>query len=111
MSSVLKTRDWSKEPRHALTATEIVTRLAALEGWQLSGEGSNVAIGKTFCFSNYYQTMAFVNAVAFIAHTWDHHPELSVSYKRCAVRFNTHDVGGISGTDIDCASAVDGLLR
>lgn len=111
MNSMLKTRDWSKEPRRALSATEIVTRIATLEGWQLRGEGPTVAIEKIFSFANYYQTVAFVNAVAFIAHSWDHHPDLTVSYNRCGVRFNTHDVGGISSTDIDCANAVDALLR
>jgi 4a-hydroxytetrahydrobiopterin dehydratase len=70
-----------------------------------------LAIEKSFGFSNYYKTMAFVNAVAFIAHLSDHHPDLTVSFNRCIVRFNTHDVGGISSTDFDCASAVDALLQ
>ena len=51
-----------------------------------------------------------MNAVAFIAHTQDHHPELTVGYNRCVVRWNTHDVGGISETDFDCAARVDALL-
>jgi 4a-hydroxytetrahydrobiopterin dehydratase len=54
--------------------------------------------------------MAFVNAVAFIAHTQDHHPDLSVHYSRCVVRFSTHDVQGLTETDFECASAVDALL-
>jgi 4a-hydroxytetrahydrobiopterin dehydratase len=54
--------------------------------------------------------MAFVNAVAMIAHVQDHHPDLSVHFKRCVVRFNTHDVAGISLTDIECAMQVDALL-
>ena len=107
----MKKKDWSTVARRALTATEIVTHLAKLEGWQLSGEGPTLAIEKTFSFSNYYQTMAFVNAVAFIAHVSDHHPDLSVSFNRCIVRFNTHDVGGISSTDFECAAAADALLQ
>ena len=107
----MKKKDWSTVTRRALTATEIVTHLAKLEGWRLSGEGPALAIEKPFDFSNYYQTMAFVNAVAFIAHASDHHPDLSVSYNRCVVRFNTHDVGGISGTDFECGAAVDALLQ
>jgi Zn-dependent protease with chaperone function len=51
-----------------------------------------------------------VNAIAFIAKVQDHHPELAVTYSRCVVRFNTHDVGGISATDFDCAARVDALL-
>lgn len=55
--------------------------------------------------------MAFVNALAWIAHREDHHPDLAVSYGRCTVRFNTHDVNGISVSDIHCAAAVDALQK
>lgn len=111
MGSMMKSRDWSAVTRRALTATEIVSGLAKLEGWTLSGEGPTLAIEKTYSFSNYYQTVAFVNALAFVAHLSDHHPELSVFYKRCIVRFNTHDVNGISSTDFECAAASDALLQ
>ena len=110
MSARLKQKDWSTEHRRALTATEVVTQLAKLQGWQLTGDGTAVAIEKTFLFVNYYETMAFVNAVAMIAHVQDHHPDLSVHYGRCVVRFNTHDAGGISFSDFDCAMQVDALL-
>jgi 4a-hydroxytetrahydrobiopterin dehydratase len=110
VSARIKQKDWSTEHRRALTATEVVTQLAKLQGWQLTGDGTAVAIEKTFLFVNFYETMAFVNAVAMIAHVQDHHPDLSVHYGRCLVRFNTHDVGGISLTDIECAARVDALL-
>jgi 4a-hydroxytetrahydrobiopterin dehydratase len=110
MSTRLKQKDWSSSHRRALTATEVVTHLAKLEGWRLTGDGPAVAFEKTFLFVNYFETMAFVNAVAMIAHVQDHHPDLSVHYGRCVVRFNTHDVGGISLTDVDCAMQVDALL-
>ena len=103
-------KDWSTQTRRALKATEIVAKLVDLPGWQLSGDGADVAIEKTYRFSNYHETMAFVNAVAFIAHAQDHHPDLSVHYGRCVVRLNTHDVAGISATDIDCATRIDALL-
>lgn len=108
--SMIKKKDWSILPRHALKPTEVVSRLAAAPGWQLSGDGADVAIEKTYTFANYHETMAFVNAVAFIAHAQDHHPDLSVHYSRCTVRFNTHDVGGLSPTDFECAAQVDALL-
>lgn len=111
MVSMMKSRDWSAVTRRALTATEIVSSLAKLEGWTLRGEGPTLAIEKTYSFSNYYQTVAFVNALAFVAHLSDHHPELSVFYNRCIVRFNTHDVNGISSTDFECAAASDALLQ
>ena len=110
MTSMLKKKDWSTQKRRALTATEVVAKLAQLEGWSLSGDGAHVAIEKTYRFANYHETIAFVNAVAFIAHAEDHHPDLSVHYDRCVVRLNTHDVGGISPTDIDCATRFDALL-
>ena len=110
MSSMLKQKDWSTNARRALTATEVVAGLVKLEGWTLTGDGPAVAIEKTFAFANYYETLSFVNAVAFIANKQDHHPDLSVHFSRCVVRFNTHDVGGISMTDFDCAALVDALL-
>jgi 4a-hydroxytetrahydrobiopterin dehydratase len=110
VASMMKKKDWSLVPRRALTPTEVVSRLAQVPGWQLTGSGADVAIEKTFTFANYHETMSFVNAVAFIAHTEDHHPDLSVHYSRCVVRFNTHDVQGLSETDFECASLVDGLL-
>jgi 4a-hydroxytetrahydrobiopterin dehydratase len=110
MATMLKKKDWSTEKRRALTATEIVANLAKVEGWTLTGDGPSVAIEKTYRFANYYETITFVNAVAFIANAQDHHPDLSVHYDRCVVRFNTHDVQGISATDFDCATQIDGLL-
>ena len=61
-------------------------------------------------FSNYYQTMAFVNAVAWIANQTDHHPELSVSYNQCRVEYSTHDINGLSENDFICAAKVEALL-
>ena len=106
----MKKKDWSALVRRSYTATEIVANLATIDNWKLVGDGPTVAIEKTFTFANYFETMAFVNAVAFIAHVQDHHPDLSVHYNRCVVRFNTHDVGGISVSDFDCASQIDALF-
>ena len=110
MTSMLHKKDWSSQHRRALSATEIVTELATTQGWALDGDGAGVAITRTFGFANYFETIAFVNAVAWIAHVQDHHPDLSVHYDRCVVRLNTHDVGGISATDIECARQIDALL-
>jgi 4a-hydroxytetrahydrobiopterin dehydratase len=107
---MMKKRDWSATARRALSPTEVVTRLSQQPGWRLDGDGDRVAIEKTFRFANYHETLAFVNALAFIAHRQDHHPDLSVHYDRCVVRFSTHDVGGISVTDFECAAAADALV-
>ena len=108
---MIRKRDWSTTPRRALTPTEIVSGLAKLEGWTLRGEGPTLAIEKTYRFANYYETIAFVNALAFVSHVSDHHAELVVHYNHCVVRFNTHDVGGISVTDFESASAADALMQ
>lgn len=110
MTSILKKKDWSKVKRRALSPTEVVTRLITAPGWKLAGDGPAVAIEKSYGFANYYETISFVNAVAFIANAQDHHPDLSVHYNRCVVRFNTHDVQGISEGDFECAALVDALV-
>ena len=96
--------------RTALTATQIIASLAKVEGWKLHGDGTDVAIEKTYRFDNFLKTMSFVNAVAYIAEQQDHHPELLVAYGSCSVRFNTHDVHGVSRSDFECAALVDALL-
>jgi 4a-hydroxytetrahydrobiopterin dehydratase len=98
----------------ALTATQIIAKLALLENWRLSGGddgGTELAIEKTFTFANYFETIAFVNAVAFVVHRLNHHPELTVSYNRCVIRLNTHDVKAISQLDFDCATQIEALLK
>ena len=97
--------------RQVLRATQVIAGLAKLDGWKLHGDGADVAIEKTFAFKNYLRTMAFVNAIAYIAEQQDHHPELLVRYNTCSVRFNTHDVQGITQSDFACAALVDALLQ
>jgi 4a-hydroxytetrahydrobiopterin dehydratase len=107
--SFLKKKDWKSQARRALSAPEIVAKLVNLPGWTLDGNGADVAIQKSFGFANYLETISFVNAVAFIAERHDHHPELSVYFNRCVVRFNTHDVRGISTSDMECALEIEAL--
>ena len=76
--------------------------------WTLASD--NKSISRTFRFKNYYQTLAFVNALAWIAHGEDHHPDLEVGYNRCLVRYSTHAVGGLSENDFICAARIDALL-
>ena len=97
--------------RIALTATQLIANLTKLEGWKLHGDGADLAIEKTFTFANHLQSMAFANAVAYLAEQQDHHPAMLVQYGSCSVRFNTHDVNGISKTDFECAALVDALAH
>jgi 4a-hydroxytetrahydrobiopterin dehydratase len=110
MNSVLMQKKHNVSVRRSYTATQLIASLAQLEGWKLCGDGPAVAIEKTYAFANYLETIAFVNAVAFMAERQDHHPEMLVTYNRCTLRWNTHDVGGISVTDFECAAAADALV-
>ena len=97
--------------RRALNATEIVTQLSQLNGSEADGwKLIDGAIERSFKFANYHETMAFVNAMAWIAHREDHHPDVAFGYNRATLRFNTHDVNGISVSDFHCAAAVNALL-
>jgi 4a-hydroxytetrahydrobiopterin dehydratase len=83
--------------------------LGGLEGWQLDEKAAQ--IHRRFDFKNFHETMAFVNAVAWVAHQEDHHPDLAVGYNRCTVRYSTHAVKGLSENDFICAAKIDALLR
>ncbi len=89
-----------------LSESEIAENLAQLDGWALQQR----SIEKTFRFADHHRTMAFVNALAWISHTEDHHPELVVTYAACRVRYDTHTVQGLSINDFICAAKVDALV-
>jgi len=101
----------AKSSRHldagqAASASEIQAQLAELPGWSLR----DGAIERGFAFRDYHETIAFVNALAWVAHGEDHHPDLAVGYNRCTVRWNTHSVGGISENDFICAAKTDAVF-
>lgn len=89
-----------------MAADAITQHLAQAPGWTLN----RGAIEKTYRFADYHRTIAFVNALAWVANAEDHHPDLQVSYGQCTVRFNTHSVNGISINDFICAAKLDALL-
>lgn len=92
-----------------LTMEECKKYLAKIdENWQLQEDPAEIQ--RTFTFKNYYQTIAFVNALAWIAHQEDHHPDIEVSYNRCLVRYSTHALKGLSENDFICAAKVDRLV-
>ena len=78
------------------------------EGWSLSPDGREIE--RRFRFSSFHEVMAFANAVAWIAHREDHHPDLLVQYAACTVRYSTHAIDGLSENDFICAAKVDALL-
>ena len=102
-----------KKCRHldtGLSDAEVADHLAAVEGWMLQ-DGKIV---KSYAFKNYYETLAYINAIAYVIHAEDHHPELIVTYNRCTVKFDTHSVnggkGGLSENDFICAAKVDAIF-
>lgn len=90
-----------------LTAAEAASLLKGLKGWTLV-DGK---LGKTYDFRNYHETMAFVNATAWISHREDHHPDLTVGYNKCRVEYITHAISGLSENDFICAAKIDALLE
>ncbi|BCK87200.1 putative pterin-4-alpha-carbinolamine dehydratase [Sideroxyarcus emersonii] len=90
-----------------LSQDEAKDLLRQLDGWELTGQ----RIGKTFEFKNYYQVLAFVNAVAWMTHREDHHPDMTVGYSKCRVEYSTHAIGGLSENDFICAAKVDALFK
>lgn len=96
-----------KGPEHRLGQAQVRELQQQVPDWNVVEEGR--ALSRTFEFKDYYRTMAFVNALAFIANREDHHPDLGVHYNRCVVRFSTHDVGGLSENDFICAAKTDAL--
>ena len=90
----------------AHTAAEARTGLKQLAaGWKLIEKGK--AIKREFAFRDFYRTMSFVNALAHVANTEDHHPDLEVGYNYCRVRYSTHAIGGLSENDFICAAKID----
>jgi 4a-hydroxytetrahydrobiopterin dehydratase len=92
-----------------LTEGEIQQLLSQVPQWQLATDTDTPRLQREFRLADYYQTLAFVNAIAWIAHQQDHHPELIVNYNRCQVRFSTHTPRGISVNDFICAAHIDQL--
>lgn len=91
-----------------LDAAQARQHLATLtDHWQLAED--HKALVAEFKFSNYFRTLAFVNAVAYIAITEDHHPDLSFGYNTLKVRYSTHAIGGLSDNDFICAAKIDAL--
>jgi 4a-hydroxytetrahydrobiopterin dehydratase len=91
----------------ALERAEVERLLPQVPGWTANAAATEISRG--YKFKNYYETMAFVNALAWIAHREDHHPDLEVGYSRCLVRYSTHAVGGLTENDFICAAKLNAL--
>jgi len=83
--------------------------LKEVSNWDYSQEKQ--LISRSFKFKNYYQTLAFVNAAAWIIHQQNHHPEIEFGYNKCHMSFTTHSAGGITIFDFICAARINQLLQ
>lgn len=90
-----------------MAAARVRRELKTLDGWKYQ----HGVLTKTYKFKDYHQTMAFVNANAWISHRENHHPDLTVYYNRCTVVYFTHAIEGISENDFICAAKVDALFK
>lgn len=100
----------SAQEVRALQPTEVIMALGQLTGWRLSGDGEDIAIEKSFAFAQHVHALLFVNSVGWLSEKCHHHPELVLTYRRCVVRWNTHDVRGLSRLDFEAAAQTDALL-
>ena len=90
-----------------LSEMQVRPMLKGLDGWALE----NGQIAKTYRFRNYFETMAFVNAAAWVSHREDHHPDMVVGYNQCKVSYITHAINGLSENDFICAAKLDALFE
>jgi 4a-hydroxytetrahydrobiopterin dehydratase len=92
-----------------LDPAQVEALLTQVSGYAL--DEKRAEISKQYAFTDFYETIAFVNALAYIANLEDHHPDLAVSYNKCKVSFTTHDAGGLTENDFICAAKVNALIR
>ena len=92
----------------ALDRAQSEVLLGQLKGWTLSDD--NTTINRVFKFRNFHEVMEFVNALAWVAHREDHHPDMLVNYSQVDVTYTTHAIGGLSDNDFICAAKIDALL-
>lgn len=90
-----------------LEKQEIGNLLSQIPGWEVSLDGK--CITHSYKFQDFYQTMAFVNAIAWIANQEGHHPDLEIGYNYCHVKFTTHAVDGLTQNDFICAAKINKL--
>lgn len=86
----------------------VESNLSQLEGWE--APLNYAEINKTFAFKNYQQTIAFVNAITWIANREDHHPDICFSYNQCKVSLTTHNAKGLTMNDMILAAKINALL-
>ena len=88
-----------------LTDDEVVEGLAALPGWERTGD----EIAKEYRLGNFRDSVAFVVRLSYEAEAANHHPDLDIRWNRVRVALSTHSEGGLTAKDLDLAAAVEAL--
>ena len=91
-----------------MTLAQAETLVSQIPGWTLSPDGKTIT--RRFEFKGFYKTMAFINAMAWIANAENHHPDFSAGYGHCVINFTTHAIDGLSENDFICAAQVNALF-
>lgn len=91
-----------------LSLSDILDLLTKIPHWIL--ESNNKKIMREFYFKNHYQTIAFVNRIAWLSHQENHHPDLTVNFNKCIVQYTTHALNGLSENDFICAAKVNAFV-
>ena len=89
-----------------LSPDEINEKMNSLSGWQLA---DNV-IKKQYVFESFMPAIEFVNRVAQLAEEADHHPDITINYRRVTMALSTHSAGGLTANDFDLAPKIDGAV-
>jgi 4a-hydroxytetrahydrobiopterin dehydratase len=90
----------------ALTPAQIAEGLASIPDWNVA-EGNLVRI---FQFEDFREAMSFVNAVAALAESAAHHPDIDIRYNKVHLALSSHDAGGITEKDFALAKQIAGAL-
>jgi 4a-hydroxytetrahydrobiopterin dehydratase len=86
-----------------LTENEVQTKLRKIPGWERRGQ----EISRLYIFSGFISAMAFVNHVADLAETIDHHPDILIQYRKVKLTLSTHSAGGLTDLDFTLAQKID----
>jgi len=86
-----------------LTEKEATAKLKTIPGWERHGQ----EISRLYTFSGFVAAMAFVNHVADLAETMDHHPDILIQYRKVKLTLSTHSAGGLTDLDFTLAKKID----
>ena len=90
-----------------LTRAEIDQQLQALDGWTFEGN----ALRKQFTFAGFPEAVGFVQRLVPEAEQADHHPDITINYRRVTLSYSTHSEGGVTLKDVDGARIADRRAR